>query len=111
LQAGGDVGGLAERQLLLPGATPHLAHHHQPGMAPQAHAQAHPPLPLQTGIELRHRLHDAQPGPHRPLRVILMRLRIAEVDQEPIAQILRDMPLVASDHFGAGLLIRPHHLA
>jgi hypothetical protein len=36
---------------------------------------------------------------------------IAEVDEEAIAEILGDMPVKTGDHFGAGLLIRPHHLA
>jgi len=36
---------------------------------------------------------------------------IAEVDQQAITEILRDMPLKASDHLGAGLLIGAHHLA
>ena len=62
----------AERQLLLTGATPDLTHHHQPGMAPQAHAQVRPPLLLQAGVELAHRLHDAQPRPHGPLRIIFV---------------------------------------
>ena len=111
LQAGGQVGGLAERQLFLPGAAPHLTHHHQPGMDPQAHGQVHPPLLRQAGIELPQGLHHPQPGPHRPLGVIFVRQGVAEVDEQAIAEILGDMPLKAGDHLGAGLLIGPHHLA
>jgi hypothetical protein len=40
-----------------------------------------------------------------------MRQRVAEVDQQSIAEILRDMPLIAGDHLGAGLLIGAHDLA
>jgi hypothetical protein len=40
-----------------------------------------------------------------------MRLGIAEIDEETIAEILRDMPLITGDDLGTGLLIRPHHLA
>jgi transposase-like protein len=43
---------LAQRQLFLPGAAAHLAHHHQSGVEPQAHGQVHPPLWRQAGIEL-----------------------------------------------------------
>jgi hypothetical protein len=52
--------------------------------------------------------HHAQPGLHRPAGVVLMRLGIAKVDQQPIAQILCDIPLQALDHFVTGLLIGPH---
>ena len=111
MQAGGQVGGLAERQLFLPGAAAHLPHHHQPGMDPQAHGQLHPPLLRQAGIELAQGLHHPQPGPHRPLGVIFVRQGIAKVDQQAIAEILRNMPLKAGNHLGAGVLIGPHHLA
>ena len=56
-------------------------------------------------------LHDPQPGPHGPLRIIFVRQGVAEVDEQAIAEILGDMPLKAGDHLGAGLLIGPHHLA
>jgi hypothetical protein len=39
-----------------------------------------------------------------------MRLRIPKVDEQAIAEILRDMPLEVGDHFGTDLLIGPHHL-
>ena len=91
LQASGQVGGLAQRQLLLPGASAHLTHHHEPGMDPQAYGQCHTPILLQADIELAQGLDHAQPGPHRPLRVIFVRQRIAEVDEQAIAKILRDM--------------------
>ena len=92
-------------------AAPHVAHHHQPGMDPQAHGQLHPLLLRQAGIELAQGLDHPQPGPHRPLGVIFVRQGIAEVDQQAIAEILGDMPLKAGDHLGAGVLIGPHHLA
>ena len=76
-----------------------------------AHAQGHPSFLRQAGIELAQGLHHPQPGPHCPLRVILMRLRIAEVDEQAIAEILGDMALKAGDHLGAGVLIGPHHFA
>ena len=40
-----------------------------------------------------------------------MRLGIAKVDQQAIAEILRNMPVEALDDLGTGLLIGAHHLA
>ena len=79
-------------------------------MDPQAHGQGYRPLLLQARIELSHGLHHPQPGPHGPLGVIFVRQGIAKVDEQAIAQILRDMPLKAGDHLGTGVLIGPHHL-
>jgi len=39
-----------------------------------------------------------------------VRQGIAEVDEQAIAEILRDMALKAGDHLGTGVLIGPHHL-
>ena len=39
-----------------------------------------------------------------------MRLRIAKVHQEAIAQILRDIAAEALDHRRTGFLVGPHHL-
>ena len=111
MQTGRQVGRLAQRQLFLPGAAAHLPHDDQPGMDPQAHRQLHPPLLRETGIELPQGLDDPQPGPHGPLGVIFVRQGVAKVDEQAVAEILRDMALKAGDHLGAGLLIGPHHLA
>ena len=54
---------------------------------------------------------DLQPCPHRPLHIIFVGHWIAKVDQQPIAQILRNMPLKTANHLGAHLLIGAHHLA
>ena len=53
----------------------------------------------------------AEPGAHRTLGVVLVGTRPAEVDEEPVAQVLRDMALVALDHAGADLLVAAHDLA
>src|SRR5262249_36378501 len=99
----------------------HLPHYDEPGMDPQAYGQVYPslarlcrrraqPFLLQAGVELPQGLHDAQPGPHGALRVIFMRQGVAKVDEQSIAEILRDMSLKARDYLGTGLLIGPHHL-
>ena len=46
LQAGREIGRLAECELFLAPAATHLSHHDQPGMDAQAHRQVYPPLLL-----------------------------------------------------------------
>ena len=64
----------------------------------------------QARIERSHRRHQAKTSAHRPLGVIFMRLGIAKVHQQAIAQILRDIAAKALDHRGTGLLVGAHHL-
>jgi hypothetical protein len=40
-----------------------------------------------------------------------VRLGVAEVDEQAVAEVLGDMALIAGDHLGARLLIGPYHLA
>src|SRR5262245_26867699 len=80
-------------------------------MDSQAHGKLRPVLLPQAGIELAHGLDHAQPGAHSSLRVVLVRPRVAKVNQQAITEILGDMALEESDHLGTGLLIGPHHLA
>ena len=77
----------------------------------QAHRQWHTPLPRQARIELPHGLYNPESGPHRPLRIILVGQGVAKIDQQSIAEILRDMALKTLDHCRAGRLISAHHLA
>ena len=79
-------------------------------MDAQACCQVYSPRLLQAGRELPQGLDHPQPGPHGALRIIFVRQRVAEVDQQAVAEILRDMPVKAGDHLGASLLIGPHHL-
>jgi hypothetical protein len=80
-------------------------------MNPQAYGELHAALLGETGIELSHGLNHPQASHHGPLGVIFMGLRVAEIDQQAIPQILGNMPLKAGDHLGAGVLIGPHHPA
>src|SRR5438128_7809122 len=77
----------------------------------QAHRQWHTPLPRQARIELPHGLYNPESGPHRPLRIILVGQGVAKIDQQSIAEILRDMALKTLDHCRAGRLISAHRLA
>src|SRR5262249_20778810 len=92
-------------QLLTPPSPTHLAHDHRARVDAYADGQVHALLPCQTGVQRLHAREDIQAGTHRPLGVIFVRLRIAEVDEQAIAEILRDSPLITGDHFGAYLLM------
>jgi hypothetical protein len=62
---------------------------------------------LQARIQEPNGLDNAQPGLHRALRIVLMRLRIAKIHQQAIAEVLGNMALEALDDLRAGLLVRP----
>ena len=61
-------------------------------------------------IEVSHGLEDTQPSPYRSLGIVFMGLGIAKVDQESIPEKLRNVPVIALDHLGAGGLIGPDHV-
>jgi hypothetical protein len=111
LETGRKIGRLPQRQLFLATAAPDFAHYHQAGMDPHPHGQLDPLLLLQSAVERRRGLHHGQPGAYRSLRIVLMRLRIAKVDEQAIAEILGNVALEALDDRGTGLLIGTHHLA
>ena len=89
LQACCEVGGLADHRLLLRRAfADQIADHDKPGGNADAHGE---PL-CSTGLQARHRRCYFEPGPHRPLGVVLMRPRIAEIDQHPSPMNLATNP-------------------
>jgi hypothetical protein len=66
---------------------------------------------LGAGLEPSDRLHDPQPGPDGSVGVVFVGLRVAEVDEQPVAEVLGDVVVKAGDHLGAGGLVGAHHLA
>ena len=54
---------------------------------------------------------DAQPGPDRPLGIVLMRLRVAEIDQHAVAHVLGDKAVEPGDDLGDGAVIGADDLA
>ena len=62
-------------------------------------------------IQHRQRRKYPQAGVDGPLGIVFMRLRIAKIDEQPIAQILGNIPGKALGHGGTGGLIGAHHLA
>jgi hypothetical protein len=51
-------------------------------------------------------LDQGEPGTYRPLGLVLMGLRVAEIDENPIAHILPDKPGEAADRLGDTSVIR-----
>src|ERR1051326_3515524 len=55
--------------------------------------------------------YDAKPRAHGPLSVVLVRMGIAEIDQQGIPDIPRDIAVQVMNNFFAGHLIGLHDLA
>ncbi len=108
LQARREVGGLADHRLLLRRAlADQIADDDKPGGDADADGE-----PLRsTGLQARHRRCYFQPRPHRPLGVVLMRPRIAEIGQHPVAHEFGDKAVIARDDAGNGVLIGADLLA
>ena len=53
----------------------------------------------------RDRIVDSQAGAQGTFGIVLLRMRIAEINQRPVAQILGDMAAEAIDRFGDGAMI------
>jgi hypothetical protein len=60
---------------------------------------------LQPRIERLQGVENAEPCPHCPRRVIFVGLRIPEVDQQAITEILGNVTLEGLDGRGTGLLV------
>ena len=80
-----------------------LARDHDAAVQADAHLDAH--------VQPRDLLDDRQPGVHGAVRVVLVRPRVAEVRQQPVAGPLRDPAVVALDRPGARVLVRRQDLA
>ena len=111
LETRGQVRGVAQGQVFVPSTAAHLPHHDEPGVDPDPHREPDSLVLDEPRIERPHRRQQLQAGAHGALGIVLMRLRIAEVDEQPIPQILGDMALVALDDRRRGLLVGAHHRA
>jgi hypothetical protein len=92
LQSGGEVGRLANDPALLCGTlADQIADHGKPSGDAETHAQ------ILSRRQAADRLDYRQPGAHRTLGIVLMRPRITEIDQHPVAHIFRDKAVEAAD--------------
>jgi hypothetical protein len=108
LQARREVGGLADHCLLLRRAFANqIADDDKPGGDADADGE-----PLRsTGRQARHRRCYFQPGPHRPLGVVLMGSRVAEIGEHTVAHVFCDEPFEAPDDISDSAMVRSEDLA
>ena len=108
LQPRCQVRRLAQDAALLRLAGPdQIADHHEPGRNPDAYLAA----ARERASRAAHRANDVEPGPHRPLGVVLVRMRIAEVDQHAVAHVFRHEPVEARTSSGNTFLIGRNDLS
>ncbi len=88
-----------------------VADDHRSGGDADPHRELDPGRPRDCGIQLRHRIDDVETRPHRTLGLVLMGARVAEIDQDAVAHVLRDKAVVAPDRRTAPALIRRDHIA
>ena len=107
LQAGGQVGRFAD-DVALPAvaASQQIADHHEPGRYPDAGLQPFPP-----DRQFWHRVDYGQAGPQRHLRLVLVSLRIAEIDQHAVAHEAGDKPVERPHRGGDAVVVGRDHLA
>jgi hypothetical protein len=109
LQPRGDVWRLAECESLGRSAFTNLAHDDEPGMNADACLDGRHAIRLPARSIAGSKCRDnVQAGLHRAARIVLVRLRIAEVDEQSVAEILRDLPFEAVNDRGTGALIVAH---
>jgi hypothetical protein len=108
----GDVGRLTSDGVRLTGLAPaHLARNHQTGVNADPYAQLDAVRLDELSIERPDALHDAEARAHRPPRVVLVGLRVAEIHQQAVPDVFGDVALEAAGDVGAGLLVGAQHLA
>ena len=102
LQAGGEVGGLADHRLLLGRAlADQVADHHDAGRDADPGRELDAGTRSQRGDRLDHR----EGGADRALGIALLGLRVAEERQHAIAHIFGEVTLEVLDHLRAAALI------
>ncbi len=62
-------------------------------------------------VSLERLVQRAERGAHRARGVVLVGLRVAEVHEQPVAEVLRDVARVALDHCRRRILIGAHDAA
>src|SRR5260370_1074663 len=82
-----------------------VADDHRSGGDADPHRELDPWRPRDRGIQLRHRIHDIETGPHRTLGLVLMGARVAEIDEDAVAHVFRDKAVVAPDRRAAPALL------
>ena len=110
LQSCGEIGRVThDPSLLRLSRTQQITDDHDPGRDAHSHMQR----AAFGRLQLRRGLGDRKPSPHGPFGVMLVRLRIAEIGEHPVAHVLGDEAPIARDQRRAALMIPrndPHDL-
>jgi len=107
LQAGGEVRRFTDDRLFLRRSFANqIADNHQPGGNPNARLE-----PDGFDIEATDSVDRAEPRSHRPLGIVLMRSRVAEINQHPVAHEFSDKAIVLADTLIHGSVIGADHLS
>ena len=88
-----------------------VADDHRSGGDADPHRELDPGRPRDRGIQLRHRIDDVETRPHRSLGLVLMGARVAEINEDAVAHVLRDKAVVMPDRRTAPALIRRDDIA
>ncbi len=108
LQPGREIGRVADHGLLTGGAlADQLADHDEPGRDADPAGERLARTCGQIGDGVAHR----EPGPDRPLRLVLVRYRPTEIGQDAVAHELRHMALEPGDLAGHGVLVGAQDVA
>ena len=90
LKPGRHIRRFTKCQTLLPRASAHVANDDEPRVDTNTHREVVFARPDAHG-DLPETVHDSEPGTDRSLGVVLMSLGEAEVDGQPITEVLRDV--------------------
>jgi hypothetical protein len=111
LEAGSNIRCFTQRELVLMLMFSHGPDHHQFGVYPKPYRQCDAWGLGKTRIQRPHGLDNSKPGPGGALGIILVGLGINKVDQQPIPEILGNVPIKPLDHLGTGGLVGQYHFA
>jgi hypothetical protein len=102
LEASREIWRLTNHRLLLGrSCSDQVADYYQPCRDPDTHLQRR----VGTSGELWNSLDETEPGADRALRIVLMRLGVAEIRENTIAHVLGDKAAIALDPFSAAAVI------
>ncbi len=110
-EPGRDIRRFAKREMFVPAAAAHFADHHWPGMDAEPHRELYLVFGFQADVESLHGLDNAQAGVHRALGVVFMGGRVAEINEQAIAQVLGNVAAKVLDDVGRTFLISADDLA
>ena len=80
-------------------------------MDADTHGELHAIVALKLSVDGGHTVDIAQTRVHGSHGIVFVGAGVAKVDEKAIAEILRNMPLIALNDLGCCLLICPYHLA